>query len=167
MLQAMRMTKGGTKWQQPPGWDFQGLTKAGREPNPWYGLFPVAWRSQGNHPRSVEAKIIREREITALSKVGKVAIQGCETIWATATKVWATRMNNLRFASRPRPAPQTRRQIRRRVALTLQEEDEEAVRKSLLDRFNLERANSLARQTRKAARGTKRRWSLQESEAQR
>ena len=55
----------------------------------------------------------------------------------------------------------------RRVALTLQEEDEEAVRKSPLDRFNLERANSLARQTRKAARGTKRRWSLQESEAQR
>ena len=62
---------------------------------------------------------------------------------------------------------QTRRRIRRRVALTLQEEEEEAVRKSPLDRFNLEQANSLARQTRKAARGTKRRWSLQESEAQR
>ena len=118
--------------------------------------------------RNEEAKIIREREITALSKVEKVAIQGCcERIWATATEVWATRMNNLRFASRPRPATQTRRQIWRRVALTLQEEDEEAVRKSPLGRFNLERANSLARQIRKAARGTKRRWTLQESEAQR
>ena len=101
----------------PPVGTPQALTKAGRDPNPWYGLFPVDWRSQGNHPLSVEAKIIREREITALlSKVGKVAIQGCETIWATATKVWATRMNNLRFANRPGPAPQTRRQIRRRVA---------------------------------------------------
>ena len=104
LLQTMRMNKGNTKWQQPPGWDSQGLTKAGSEPNPWYdGLFPVAWRSKGNHPLSVEAQIIREPEITTLSKVGKVAIQGCETIWATATKVWATRMNNLRFASRPRP----------------------------------------------------------------
>ena len=82
--------------------------------------------------------MVREWEIVALARVGKAAIQGCEVIWATATKVWATRENNLRFARRPRQALKSRRQIRRSVALAIQQEDEEAMRKSPLDRFNLE-----------------------------
>ena len=41
------------------------------------------------------------------------------------------------------------------------------MRKSPLDRFNLERADRLAQQTRKETRGIKRRWTLKESEAQR
>ena len=52
-------------------------------------------------------------------------------------------------------------------ALALQLEDEEALRKSPLVRFNLARAASLAHQIRKKTRGNKRRWSLTESEAQR
>ena len=71
-----------------------------------------------------------------LVRVGKAAIQGCEAIWATATKVWATRENNLRIARCPRQAIKTRRQIRRSVALALQLEDKEALRKSPLVRFN-------------------------------
>ena len=91
LLQTLQMESGGTVWLQPPGWDSQGLTKAGRDPNPWYGLFPTDWRSQGNQPLAVVGNMIREREIAALVRVGKAAIQGCEAIWATATKVWATR----------------------------------------------------------------------------
>ena len=100
LLQTFQMENGGTAWRQPPGWDTQGLTKAGRDPNPWYGLFPVEWRSQGNQPLPVVENMIREREIAALTKVGKAAMQGCEAIWATATKVWATREKNLRIARR-------------------------------------------------------------------
>ena len=36
LLRTLQMDNGGTAWLQPPGWDTQGLTKAGRDPNPWY-----------------------------------------------------------------------------------------------------------------------------------
>ena len=111
--------------------------------------------------------MIREREIAILTKVGKAAMQGCEAIWATATKVWATREKNLGIARCPRQAMKSRRQIRRSVALAIQQEDEEAIRKTPLVRFNVERADRLAQQTRTETRGLKRRWSLKESEAQR
>lgn len=107
------LADGTATWARPLDWPAAEELKAGEAAIPWYGLFPPNWldgwmRADGDGLHAPGVKAWNQGK-TMLTKIGKVAITCCQTIWQEVTAIWRDRERKRNEEERVRAAIQTNR----------------------------------------------------------